>query len=287
MAVKKKGTETTSNTSHVWTLENEIKLMKAALKYKPAGIMKHFNMALIHNELANSGMRNVNVATIWEHLGQYYNLDEANNIENFIPVLDDSEFQEFSLPKKDYQDIINEMKKGISEEPSEAKDENKKVALPSNTAVSDTPKTGTKRPTRSTPGSGASSAKRRKWNIESEDSINKIIIHHTKIISLKGTFTNVTSFDNSLFYFTLVGTMASDAKKIKLDIEQLTDFGSFRVKRILNEFTDSKKMFLEGRIGKDDDSIAVLILEKPPFNSLAIQDLLKSTSLKLQFKNGN
>ena len=81
--------------------------------------------------------------------------------------------------------------------------------------------------------------------------------------------------------------MASDAKKIKLDIEQLTDFGSFRVKRILNEFTDSKKIFLEGKIGKDDDSIAVLILEKPPFNSLAIQNLLKSTSLKLQFKNGN
>ena len=89
-------------------------------------------------------------------------MDEANNIENFIPVLEDSEFQEFALPKKDYQDIINEMKKGSSEEPSEAKEENKKVALPSNTAASDTPKTGTKRPTRSTPGSGASSAKRRK-----------------------------------------------------------------------------------------------------------------------------
>ena len=165
MAVKKKGTDTTSNTSHVWTLENEIKLMKAALKYKPAGIMKHFNMALIHNELVNSGMRNVNVGTIWDHLGQYYNLDEANNIENFIPVLEDCEreFQEFALPKKDYQDIINEMKKGSPEEPPETKDENKKVVLPSNNTVSDTPKTGTKRPTRqSTPGSGASSAKRRK-----------------------------------------------------------------------------------------------------------------------------
>ena len=208
MAVKKKGTETTSNTSHVWTLENEIKLMKAALKYKPAGIMKHFNMALIHNELANSGMRNVNVATIWEHLGQYYNLDEANNIENFIPVLDDSEFQEFSLPK-DYQDIINEMKKELSDEPSEAKDENKKVALPSNTAVSETPKTGTKRPTRSTPGSGASSAKRRKWVIDSEDTTNKNYTPHQNYFFK----VNIPSLDNSLFYFTLVGLWLPTLKR--------------------------------------------------------------------------
>ena len=72
---------------------------------------------------------------------------------------------EFKLPKKEFQDVMNEMIKAGSEtkDSAELKDENNKKSTTLNSnSGSETPKSGTKRPTRSTPGSGMSSAKRRK-----------------------------------------------------------------------------------------------------------------------------
>ena len=66
MAVKRKPADSSSSPVS-WTMENELKLYKAALKYKPAGILKHFNMALIHHELTKSGMRDVTTQMIWDH----------------------------------------------------------------------------------------------------------------------------------------------------------------------------------------------------------------------------
>lgn len=155
MAVKRRATDSTSSSgSVVWNTENELKLFKAALKFKPAGVVKHFNMALIHHELIKSGMKDVTPAAIWEHLGQMYNLEAAEKIEKRALILEENEC-EFSLPKKDFHDAMNEMKKQdeAGDEPPPPK---------KSTATSETPKTGNKRPTRSTPGSGASSAKRRK-----------------------------------------------------------------------------------------------------------------------------
>ena len=88
MAVKRKATEASSNQ---WHLDNELKLFKAALKYKPAGLLKHINMALIYNELVKSGMTDVTPALIWEHLGSMYNLSvgdckiEQNLLFKFSP----------------------------------------------------------------------------------------------------------------------------------------------------------------------------------------------------------
>jgi len=166
MAVKRKTPDSSCTSPINWTIENELKLYKAALKYKPAGILKHFNMALIHNELTKSGMRDVTTQIIWEHLGELYDLPAANALETNVQALVEGE-TEFSLPKKDFIEVLNEMKKSdTNKESIEAKEEiaSKKisVATPSST-TSETPKTGTKRPTRSTPGSGpASAAKRRK-----------------------------------------------------------------------------------------------------------------------------
>ena len=74
MAVKRRAVESSAMNTNIWTIENELKLFKAALKYKPAGIMKHLNMALIYNELLKSGMREVTPATIWDRLANFYNL---------------------------------------------------------------------------------------------------------------------------------------------------------------------------------------------------------------------
>ena len=35
----------------LWNPENELKLLEALISYKPAGILKHFQMALIINKL--------------------------------------------------------------------------------------------------------------------------------------------------------------------------------------------------------------------------------------------
>ena len=193
MAVKRRAVESSAMNTNIWTIENELKLFKAALKYKPAGIMKHLNMALIYNELLKSGMREVTPATIWDRLANFYNLDAADKIEKSLPKLEESECCEFQLPKKDFQNIINEtLKKSAAagagsetketidftekkklevkvevKEPAETGTGNNKKAASSSASNSgtETPKSAIKRPLRSTPGSGTGggpSAKRRK-----------------------------------------------------------------------------------------------------------------------------
>ena len=192
MAVKRRTVESSTMNTNIWTIENELKLFKAALKYKPAGIMKHLNMALIYNELLKSGMKEVTPATIWDRLAHFYNLDAADKIEQSLPKLTEteSEFCEFQLPKKDFQNIMNETLKksvgGAAAAGSETKEtveqikvevkepeinvtttgSNKKAGSASSSTNSgtETPKSAIKRPLRSTPGStgGGSSAKRRK-----------------------------------------------------------------------------------------------------------------------------
>lgn len=167
MAVKRRTADGSGGPSaNFWTVENELKLLKASLKFKPAGITKHFNMVLIYNELSRGGMRDVTPAAIWDHLGQMYNLEAANNIENNDLGLDtDFDGGEFKLPKKEFQEAMNEMKKPVVVEAAKEtpSSETKEKAAPSAPPTPvETPKTtGTKRPLRSTPGSGPS-AKRRK-----------------------------------------------------------------------------------------------------------------------------
>ena len=80
--------------------------------------------------------------------------------------------------------------------------------------------------------------------------------------------------------------MASEAKRPKMDIEELKNLKDFQVKKVLNEFPDSKKIFLEGRMaGDEDENPAILTLEKAPFNPLKIQEILNTSKLKLEFKN--
>ena len=157
MAVKRRNVDSSANSNSIWTTENELKLFKAALKFKPAGVIKHFNMALIHNELVKSGMKDVTPTLIWEQLNLMYNLEAADKIEKSSLNLEHSEI-EFSLPKKEFHDVMSEMKTSDSDT-----FETKEVVVkkPSLVPTTETPKSSSKRPTRSTPGS-TSSAKRRK-----------------------------------------------------------------------------------------------------------------------------
>ena len=111
---------------------------------------------------------------IWEQLGLLYNLEAVDKIEKRAPLNLESSEAEFSLPKKDFHDLMSDVKK--SDNSSEDLKEEVVVKKPTPVQVIETPKLTTpksstpkssskrpdpKRPTRSTP-VAAPSAKRRK-----------------------------------------------------------------------------------------------------------------------------
>ena len=73
----------------------------------------------------------------------------------------------------------------------------------------------------------------------------------------------------------------------KTDELELPDLSSFQLKRVLNENSERKEIFLEGRFpSRDDSTPAVLILGKPPFASDALPSLLnEGTKLEKTFRN--
>ena len=80
--------------------------------------------------------------------------------------------------------------------------------------------------------------------------------------------------------------MASEAKRQKVsDVNDLKTFKDFKVSKVLAEDSDSKKIILEGKLNGDDENFAVLILEKMPFKTETMQEMLEKSSLKTEFKN--
>jgi len=80
-------------------------------------------------------------------------------------------------------------------------------------------------------------------------------------------------------------------KKIKLDVGQKSDlptadfFSDFNVVKILNENAKQKCLFVHGRFGNEPDD-AVLLLEKTPFSSSTISDLLRNkVTVEVSLKN--
>ena len=67
---------------------------------------------------------------------------------------------------------------------------------------------------------------------------------------------------------------------------ELTDLASFRLTRVLNENSERKEIFLEGRFTGNESNPAVLILGKPPFASDALPSILnEGTKLEKTFRN--
>ena len=64
------------------------------------------------------------------------------------------------------------------------------------------------------------------------------------------------------------------------------DLKDFKLTKVLNDLSDTKKIFLQGTFGDDNDQVAIVILEKLPFNLEAVEKLLRaSSSLRTVFKN--
>ena len=166
MAVKRRAVEAPAATpvvsdeaapaDFIWTAERELELFEALLFHKPAGLAKHFQMALVVSRLQQSSavdMKGVSAGAVWRHLDTLYNMTAANQVERPAELSNRAEAEEFSLPVRDFHSAIADMK--LTDKVPESARMPQAAAAAS---ASTTPASNSKRPTRSTP----ASSKRRK-----------------------------------------------------------------------------------------------------------------------------
>merc|ERR1712013_305832 len=96
-----------------WSTSSELALFQILARNKPAGMNKHFSMAVAVEALANTldEDRQVTGDDIWAKLRTMYDLAAVDDREEVIPF--PLEEREFSLPRRDFSSLINEKQKEI------------------------------------------------------------------------------------------------------------------------------------------------------------------------------
>jgi len=96
-----------------WSTSSELALFQILARNKPAGMNKHFSMAVAVEALANTldEDRQVTGEDIWAKLRTMYDLAAVDDREEVIPF--PLEEREFSLPRRDFSSLINEKQKEI------------------------------------------------------------------------------------------------------------------------------------------------------------------------------
>lgn len=90
----------------IWDVKSELALFQFLLYHKPAGINKHFNVALTAEHLSEELGRPVPSAAIWQRLRSMYDLKAVDDIEENIPF--SLEIKDFTLPRQDFETLILE-----------------------------------------------------------------------------------------------------------------------------------------------------------------------------------
>ena len=102
---------TTPCTSYSWTTTSELALFQALIAHKPAGINKHFSMALVAEVLSNQLGKDITSEAIWAKLRTMYDLAAVDDREEVIPF--PLEEKEFSLPRRDYSVLVADKQREI------------------------------------------------------------------------------------------------------------------------------------------------------------------------------